>query len=169
MVFKILRLVQHLVIFISSTPNEVAVFPPFLSPSFSLSLCISPFTLDHHTRPVKSRRDYSGHPLMTTTPRPNDPKASHARNSTDDAFCVAAIQWEKIRATDEMGSVPGLSPTRSSWGKCCYSTALSVPVVVVLIQLCAAFNLDAEKRVVFSGPRGSYFGYSVEFFSNSSR
>uniref|UniRef100_A0A8C4EVA9 Integrin alpha-2 domain-containing protein n=1 Tax=Dicentrarchus labrax TaxID=13489 RepID=A0A8C4EVA9_DICLA len=62
-----------------------------------------------------------------------------------------------------MGTVAGLSPTRS-WGKCCQYTVWVVPVVVVLLQLCAAFNLDTEKRVVFSGPRGSYFGYSVEFF-----
>uniref|UniRef100_A0A8C9ZTP3 Integrin subunit alpha 5 n=1 Tax=Sander lucioperca TaxID=283035 RepID=A0A8C9ZTP3_SANLU len=40
--------------------------------------------------------------------------------------------------------------------------------LVVLVQLCAAFNLDTEELVVFTGPRGSYFGYSVEFFSNSS-
>uniref|UniRef100_A0A669EE15 Integrin subunit alpha 5 n=1 Tax=Oreochromis niloticus TaxID=8128 RepID=A0A669EE15_ORENI len=32
----------------------------------------------------------------------------------------------------------------------------------------AAFNLDTENRVVFTGPPGSYFGYSVEFFKNSS-
>uniref|UniRef100_A0A672ZF33 Integrin subunit alpha 5 n=1 Tax=Sphaeramia orbicularis TaxID=375764 RepID=A0A672ZF33_9TELE len=37
-----------------------------------------------------------------------------------------------------------------------------------LVQLYAAFNLDTEKRVVFTGPPGSYFGYSVEFFGNSS-
>ncbi|XP_030586088.1 integrin alpha-5-like isoform X2 [Archocentrus centrarchus] len=66
-----------------------------------------------------------------------------------------------------MGTVPGLSPTRF-WGKCCQRAVLAVPVAVVLIQLCAAFNLDTEKRVVFTGPRGSYFGYSVEFFNNSS-
>ncbi|XP_069571103.1 integrin alpha-5-like [Brachyistius frenatus] len=66
-----------------------------------------------------------------------------------------------------MGTVRGLSPTRL-WGKCCQCTVLVVRVVVVLIQLCAAFNLDTEKRVVFTGPRGSYFGYSVEFFSNAS-
>lgn len=67
-----------------------------------------------------------------------------------------------------MGTVPGLPLTRS-WGKCCHHTVLVVPVVVaVLLQLCAAFNLDTEKRVVFTGPQGSYFGYSVEFFNNSS-
>ncbi|KAM9361473.1 integrin alpha-5-like [Symphorus nematophorus] len=69
-----------------------------------------------------------------------------------------------------MGTVPGLSPTRrSSWGKCCQSAVCClVPVVLLLLRLCAAFNLDTEKRVVFSGPPGSYFGYSVEFFTNSS-
>ncbi|KAM7402700.1 hypothetical protein PAMP_017915 [Pampus punctatissimus] len=67
-----------------------------------------------------------------------------------------------------MGTIPGLSPTRS-WGKRCHHSVLLVPVVVaVSLQLCAAFNLDTEKRVVFTGPQGSYFGYSVEFFSNSS-
>nr|XP_020448817.1 integrin alpha-5-like isoform X1 [Monopterus albus] len=65
-----------------------------------------------------------------------------------------------------MGSVPGLSPPWSR-GKC-YYTVLVAPLVVVLVQLCAAFNLDTETRVVFTGPQGSYFGYSLEFFSNSS-
>uniref|UniRef100_H2RJQ9 Integrin subunit alpha 5 n=1 Tax=Takifugu rubripes TaxID=31033 RepID=H2RJQ9_TAKRU len=40
--------------------------------------------------------------------------------------------------------------------------------VALLLRLCAAFNLDEQQRVVFSGQRGSYFGYSVEFFNNSS-
>ncbi|XP_040015653.1 integrin alpha-5-like [Xiphias gladius] len=66
-----------------------------------------------------------------------------------------------------MGTVPGLSPSRSRGNRCAY-IVLVVPVVVVLVELCAAFNLDTEARVVFTGPRGSYFGYSVEFFSNSS-
>ncbi|XP_059186199.1 integrin alpha-5-like isoform X2 [Centropristis striata] len=66
-----------------------------------------------------------------------------------------------------MGTVAGLSPPRS-WGKSCHSAVLVVPVVVVLVQLGAAFNLDTEGRVVFTGPQGSYFGYSVEFFTNSS-
>ncbi|KAE8297986.1 Integrin alpha-5 Fibronectin receptor subunit alpha Integrin alpha-F [Larimichthys crocea] len=66
-----------------------------------------------------------------------------------------------------MVTVPGLSSTRS-WGKCCQYIVWAVPVVVVMVQLCVAFNLDTEKRVVFTGPRGSYFGYSVEFFGNSS-
>lgn len=62
-----------------------------------------------------------------------------------------------------MGAAPGLSPARAR------VAALLVPVAAVLLQLCAAFNLDAETRVVLSGPRGTYFGYSVEFFSNLSR
>ncbi|XP_034089147.1 integrin alpha-5-like [Gymnodraco acuticeps] len=66
-----------------------------------------------------------------------------------------------------MGTVPGLSPPRS-WGKSGHSAVLLLPVVAILLQLCAAFNLDTEKRVVFTGPPGSYFGYSVEFLSNSS-
>lgn len=68
-----------------------------------------------------------------------------------------------------MGTVPGLPPSRS-WGMRCRSTVRFVPVVlaVVLVQLCAAFNLDTEGRVVFTGSRGSYFGYSVEFFGDSS-
>uniref|UniRef100_A0A7N6BWZ8 Integrin alpha-2 domain-containing protein n=1 Tax=Anabas testudineus TaxID=64144 RepID=A0A7N6BWZ8_ANATE len=65
-----------------------------------------------------------------------------------------------------MGTVTGLSPTRY-WRSYCDYAVLVVPVVV-LVQLCGAFNLDADTRVVFTGPPGSYFGYSVEFFDNSS-
>uniref|UniRef100_A0A8C3ACT6 Integrin subunit alpha 5 n=1 Tax=Cyclopterus lumpus TaxID=8103 RepID=A0A8C3ACT6_CYCLU len=65
-----------------------------------------------------------------------------------------------------MGTAAALSPTR------CRRAASVGPVVaaavLVLAQLCAAFNLDTERRVVYSGPLGSYFGYSVEFFGNSS-
>uniref|UniRef100_A0A672ZE57 Integrin subunit alpha 5 n=1 Tax=Sphaeramia orbicularis TaxID=375764 RepID=A0A672ZE57_9TELE len=72
-----------------------------------------------------------------------------------------------------MGTVHGLPPLRGSWGKCVSPRGVSVvgPVLLVLgflVQLYAAFNLDTEKRVVFTGPPGSYFGYSVEFFGNSS-
>uniref|UniRef100_A0A7N6BLA0 Integrin alpha-2 domain-containing protein n=1 Tax=Anabas testudineus TaxID=64144 RepID=A0A7N6BLA0_ANATE len=59
-----------------------------------------------------------------------------------------------------MGTVTGLSPTRY-WRSYCDYAVLVVPVVV-LVQLCGAFNLDADTRVVFTGPPGSYFGYSVE-------
>ncbi|XP_003973819.2 integrin alpha-5-like [Takifugu rubripes] len=53
-------------------------------------------------------------------------------------------------------------------GGCCRRAVWCVPVVALLLRLCAAFNLDEQQRVVFSGQRGSYFGYSVEFFNNSS-
>uniref|UniRef100_A0A8C6UYU1 Integrin subunit alpha 5 n=1 Tax=Neogobius melanostomus TaxID=47308 RepID=A0A8C6UYU1_9GOBI len=44
-----------------------------------------------------------------------------------------------------------------------------MPVVLplLLLHFCSSFNLDTEQRVVFSGPPGSYFGYSVEFYGNS--
>lgn len=42
-----------------------------------------------------------------------------------------------------------------------------VPVVLLLLLHCAAFNLDTEQRVVFTGPPGSYFGYAVEFFGDA--
>ncbi|XP_054640000.1 integrin alpha-5-like isoform X2 [Dunckerocampus dactyliophorus] len=61
-------------------------------------------------------------------------------------------------------------PSARPWAKRPY-TALLEPVAVLLLvltRLCAAFNLDTDKSLVFTGPRGSYFGYSVEFFTNSS-
>uniref|UniRef100_A0A6Q2Z3Z3 Integrin alpha-2 domain-containing protein n=1 Tax=Esox lucius TaxID=8010 RepID=A0A6Q2Z3Z3_ESOLU len=42
-----------------------------------------------------------------------------------------------------------------------------VVLAVVLFQLCAPFNLETENRVVYSGPRGSFFGYSVDFFNSN--
>ncbi|KAG7470326.1 integrin alpha-5-like [Solea senegalensis] len=60
-----------------------------------------------------------------------------------------------------MGNVPGPAGKPR---QCCALLGL----VVALLQLCAAFNLDTDTRLVFSGPPGSYFGYSVEFFGNSS-
>ncbi|KAF7661135.1 hypothetical protein LDENG_00268920 [Lucifuga dentata] len=66
-----------------------------------------------------------------------------------------------------MDAVPGLSALRSP-GRFCCCTVRVLPVVLLVLELCAAFNLDADTRVVFTGPQGSYFGYSVEFFSGSS-
>lgn len=41
--------------------------------------------------------------------------------------------------------------------------------VIVAQHMCTAFNLDTQERVVFTGPKNSYFGYSVEFFGNPPR
>ncbi|CAB1315481.1 unnamed protein product [Coregonus sp. 'balchen'] len=42
-----------------------------------------------------------------------------------------------------------------------------VVLAVVFIQVCATFNLETENRVVYSGPKGSFFGYSLDFFYNN--
>lgn len=36
-------------------------------------------------------------------------------------------------------------------------------------QHCSSFNLDVDKPSVFSGPQGSYFGFSVDFFKPSNQ
>ncbi|KAM6980686.1 integrin alpha-5-like [Aplochiton taeniatus] len=48
----------------------------------------------------------------------------------------------------------------------CIHCTLVFVISVFFVQLCATFNLDTENRVVFTGPKGSYFGYSVEFYAN---
>ncbi|MEQ2292506.1 hypothetical protein AMECASPLE_023798 [Ameca splendens] len=69
-----------------------------------------------------------------------------------------------------MGALPGLSPFYPPRGNRRRRRAAPLlTLVAAVLQLCAAFNLDTEGRAVFTGPRGSYFGYSVEFFGNSSR
>ncbi|XP_064815160.1 integrin alpha-V-like [Oncorhynchus masou masou] len=44
--------------------------------------------------------------------------------------------------------------------KLCISLALILPC----LQWTTCFNLDIDKPYVFSGPEGSYFGFSVDFF-----
>ncbi|XP_041923387.1 integrin alpha-V [Alosa sapidissima] len=46
---------------------------------------------------------------------------------------------------------------------------LSVALILSCLKDGLAFNLDIEKPSVFSGPRGSYFGFSVDFFKPSNR
>lgn len=43
---------------------------------------------------------------------------------------------------------------------------LSLPLVLLFCSRCACFNLDSEKPTVFTGPHGSYFGFSVDFFNS---
>lgn len=59
-----------------------------------------------------------------------------------------------------------VSPIRSSL-YCSHWTSLIV-LTAVWVQMCAAFNLDVENRIVYNGPKGSFFGYSVEFYQTSS-
>ncbi|XP_064778547.1 integrin alpha-5-like [Oncorhynchus masou masou] len=40
--------------------------------------------------------------------------------------------------------------------------------LIILLPLCDTFNLDVENPSVYSGPNGSYFGYSVEFYLTNS-
>lgn len=37
-------------------------------------------------------------------------------------------------------------------------------LVLLLVRRCGSFNLDVDKPSVFTGPDGSYFGFSVDFF-----
>lgn len=161
----------------SSTPNEVAMTPPSSPPPLPLlpssppsaPLCLSdsvlPLLTLHRSLWISTPDLLELKGLLRTPhlwPRPLG-----ARTGTDDAR--SATQWKKSRAEEEeMGTAPGPSQTRSG-GKRCQWSVWAVPVVALLLQLCAAFNLDTQERVVFTGPRGSYFGYSVEFFTNSSR
>ncbi|KAM9342947.1 integrin alpha-V [Pholidichthys leucotaenia] len=39
-------------------------------------------------------------------------------------------------------------------------------LLLVSLHRCASFNLDVENPSVFSGPPGSYFGFSVDFFKS---
>uniref|UniRef100_A0AAZ3Q9P8 Uncharacterized protein n=2 Tax=Oncorhynchus TaxID=8016 RepID=A0AAZ3Q9P8_ONCTS len=55
-------------------------------------------------------------------------------------------------------------------GKLNYSLFCIGVCLIILLPLCDTFNLDVENPSVYSGPNGSYFGYSVEFYlTNSSR
>ncbi|KAG2458999.1 ITA8 protein, partial [Polypterus senegalus] len=54
---------------------------------------------------------------------------------------------------------------------CCYHRRVCfvpAPALALALWLCvssaAAFNLDTDNPFVYSGPQGSYFGYSVDFY-----
>ncbi|KAG7231513.1 hypothetical protein INR49_011592 [Caranx melampygus] len=42
-----------------------------------------------------------------------------------------------------------------------------VVLLCVHFHRCGSFNLDVDKPSVFSGPEGSYFGFSVDFFKTT--
>lgn len=131
---------------------------PFPSGSVLPCLHISALSVEPHSGPAGADGDYWW-PAR---------RRSRVKDGTDDARLGSAVQWEKRRTAKEMDIVRGLSPSRPR-GECCRRVVWFVPVVLLLVRFCAAFNLDEQECVVFSGPPGSYFGYSVEFFSNSSR
>ncbi|XP_042155863.1 integrin alpha-5 [Oncorhynchus tshawytscha] len=53
-------------------------------------------------------------------------------------------------------------------GKLNYSLFCIGVCLIILLPLCDTFNLDVENPSVYSGPNGSYFGYSVEFYLTNS-
>uniref|UniRef100_A0A671UYY2 Integrin, alpha V n=1 Tax=Sparus aurata TaxID=8175 RepID=A0A671UYY2_SPAAU len=55
------------------------------------------------------------------------------------------------------------SPAAMAGGR----AAVGLWVVLLLVQRCGAFNLDVDSPSVYSGPQGSYFGFSVDFFKPS--
>ncbi|XP_041946476.1 integrin alpha-5-like [Alosa sapidissima] len=63
------------------------------------------------------------------------------------------------------GSAKFPSPIRFPKFRLCASF---IVWITALASVCAGFNLDVENRVVYTGPKGSYFGYSVEFYVDSS-
>lgn len=46
-------------------------------------------------------------------------------------------------------------------------TAVGALALVLLLHPARSFNLDTDKPYVYSGPEGSYFGFSVDFFKPS--
>uniref|UniRef100_A0A673I1B9 Uncharacterized protein n=1 Tax=Sinocyclocheilus rhinocerous TaxID=307959 RepID=A0A673I1B9_9TELE len=66
-----------------------------------------------------------------------------------------------------MGSKRHRSKTSaSSHSPSCSPMGLSL---LILLPLSVAFNLDVENPAVYTGPNGSYFGYSVDFYMTDSR
>uniref|UniRef100_A0A8C5HB39 Integrin alpha-2 domain-containing protein n=1 Tax=Gouania willdenowi TaxID=441366 RepID=A0A8C5HB39_GOUWI len=47
------------------------------------------------------------------------------------------------------------------------SSGAMLVLVGLLFHRSASFNLDVDKPLVYSGPEGSYFGFSVDFFKSS--
>ncbi|XP_026092705.1 integrin alpha-5-like [Carassius auratus] len=65
-----------------------------------------------------------------------------------------------------MGSKKHCSKTpASSHNARCSPMGLSL---LILLPLSVAFNLDMENPAVYTGPNGSYFGYSVDFYMTGS-
>ncbi|XP_071004044.1 integrin alpha-V-like [Oncorhynchus clarkii lewisi] len=46
---------------------------------------------------------------------------------------------------------------------------LSLALILSYLQWTTSFNLDIDKPYVFSGPKGSYFGFSVDFFQPNNK
>lgn len=63
------------------------------------------------------------------------------------------------------GSAKFPSPIRFPRFRLCASF---IVWIAALASVCAGFNLDVDNRVVYTGPEGSYFGYSVEFYVDQS-
>lgn len=90
----------------------------------------------------------------------------HAGVSGAEPPCSRPLRRRQPSAAP-LRSAPALLPAAAAQGTRMPRRQPPRPLLLLSALLCApasAFNLDEEKLTVYSGPPGSYFGYSVDFY-----